>query len=137
MPARGIAGKTPLPVGPRATKSSPAPLHPPPAALNGTRETLVPVGFVGKLRHGAANRAWGAAPHLPTGLGQAPFVVFRSPPSIAPAKASERGGGQRQLGNAGSREEEEGEREGGRQMEISGGAFPGRKVAGESEQHSW
>lgn len=55
------------------------------------RETPVPVGFVGKLRHGAAHRARGAAPHLPTGLGQAPFVVFRSPPSIAPAKPSEKG----------------------------------------------
>lgn len=89
---------------------------------------------MGKLRHGAANRARGAAPHLPTGLGQAPFVVFRSPPSIAPEKPSEKGGSEAarehgEQGGGGGGNARERKADGNQRRRIPGEKSPGRKRA--------
>lgn len=135
--AQGSVGKTLLPVGPRATKSSPALLHPPPAALNG-KGNPCPCRIYGETEARGCKQSPGSCPTLTHRARAGSVRGVQVSAKHRPCKAIGKGGVRGSSGTRGAgRRRRRGEHEGGRQMEISSVAFPGRKVPGESEQHSW
>lgn len=131
--ARGVVGKTLPPVGPRATKSSPALLHPPPAALNG-KGNPCPCRICGETEARGCTQSPGSCPALTHRARAGSVRGVQVSAEHRPCKAIGKGGGQRQLGNTGSREEEEGgtrgrKADGNQRRRIPGEKSPGRKRA--------